>query len=93
MVLCLDTTGLIGTILSAITSNITGSLYLTTLLIALFLLALTFLFGIPIEITAILLLPLHLGFLACLGTDWLGITGTVLIYLGILLGKNLFFRS
>lgn len=92
MVLCIDTSGFIYSFLVTATTNVTGSLFLTTLLIALFLLAFTALFGIPIEFTAIILLPLHLGFLACLGTDWLAITGVVLIYLGFLLAKNFFFR-
>lgn len=92
MTVCIDTSGLIYNILLAMTTNVTGSFFLTTFLVALLLMALTAMFGIPIEISMILLLPFNLGLLACLGTDWLGITGTILIYLGILLGKHLFGR-
>ena len=93
MVVCMDTSGLIYTILSVMSVNVTGSFYLSTLVVALFLMAITAMFGVPIEYMAILLLPLHLGLLACLGTDWLAVTGLILIYLGIIVGKNLFFRS
>lgn len=92
MVVCMDTTGLIYQILALLATNVTGSFYLSTLVISLFLIALCGFFGIPIEYSMIILLPLHLGLLACLGTDWLGFTGIILIYLGILLGKHLFFR-
>jgi hypothetical protein len=47
---------------------------------------------VPLEITAILSLPIHLGFLACLGQEWLSLTGVVLIYLGVILAKNWFFK-
>lgn len=93
MVVCIDTTGLIYSFLEVMAINITGSFYLSTVIIALIAMGFCALFGIPIEFTAIILLPMHLGFLACLGTDWLAVTGIILIYLGILLGKNLFFRS
>lgn len=93
MVLCFDTNGFIYLVMAAVATNITGSFYLATLVLALLIWGVVAMFGVPIEYSAILLLPLHLGFLACLGTDWLGFTGIILVYLGILLGKHLFFRS
>lgn len=92
VVACFDTTGVIYTVLVSMTTDVTGSFFLTTLVISLILMVLALGLRIPVEISAIILLPIHLGFLACLGTDWLAITGTILIYLGILLGKNFFFR-
>lgn len=92
MVLCIDTGGIVYAVLAGMTDGVTGSFFLTTLLISLFLMTVALGLRIPVEITAILLLPLHLGLLACLGSDWLAITGTILIYLGIILGKNFFFR-
>lgn len=92
MAVCIDTTGLIYTVIEAISTNITGSFFLSTLLISLILMGIAILLTMPLEYAMILLLPFHLGLLSCLGTDWLGLTGTVLIYLGILLGKHLFFR-
>lgn len=93
MVVCFDTAGVTYAILSQMTIDVTGSFFLTTLVVSFLLMAIAGLFGIPIEYTMILLLPLHLGLLACLGSDWLALTGTFLIYLGILLGKNFFFRT
>ena len=92
MVVCLDTAGFIHTFLITMSADVTGSFYLSTVVLALLLMALIGMFGIPIEFSAILLLPLHLGLLACLGTDWLAVTGVVLVYLGIILGKNFFFK-
>jgi hypothetical protein len=92
MVLCIDTSGLMFTMLAAFTTDVTGSYFLSTMILSIVLMVIAVAFRIPLEYTAILLLPFHLGLLACLGTDWLGLTGTLLIYLGILFGKNFFFR-
>lgn len=92
MVVCIDTSGIIYSFMYAMTTNVTGSFFLTSFLIALFFMAFCMFFKIPIEFSAIILLPIHLAFLACVGANWLSITGTILIYLGILLGKNFFFR-
>ena len=72
--------------------NVTGSFFISTLMLSFALIAIGLGCRIPIEITIIILMPLHLALLACVGGDFLAITGTMLIYLGILLGKNLFFR-
>lgn len=93
MAVCFDTTGIIYGFLAAMTTNVTGSFFLSTLVISIFLLAIASgFFRIPLEFVVIILLPIHLAFLACVGSDWTGIVGTLLIYLGILLGKNFFFR-
>lgn len=93
MVVCINTSGFIYAFIAAMANNVTGSLFLATLLIFIFIMAIAAgLFRIPIEFTAIILLPMNLAFLACIGSDWTAIVGTILIYLGILLGKNFFFR-
>lgn len=92
MVVCIDLTGTTYLVLVGLTNNVTGSMFLTTLLLSFLLIGIALGCRIPIEISMIIMLPLHLAFLACLGTDWLAFTGTILIYLGILLGKNMFFR-
>lgn len=92
MVLCIDTTGIIYTILTTMTDNITGSIFLTTLVIMILCMAILAACKLPIEYSAIVLLPMLLANLACIGSDWQAITGIVLIYLGIILGKYLFFR-
>lgn len=94
MVVCIDTTGTIYSFLTAMTNNVTGSMFITIFLISIFLIAIAAgFFKIPIEITMIILLPIHLAFLACIGSEIYGVVGTILIYLGILLAKNFFFRS
>lgn len=92
MVVCIDLSGVTYSILAGLTNNVTGSMFLTTLLISLLLITIAMGCRIPIEISMIILLPLHIALLACLGTDWLAITGTIVIYLGILLAKNFFYR-
>jgi len=90
--ICLASSGPIYDVLVGITVDITGSIFLTTLLISLILLTLAVGMRIPIEFAMILLLPVHLVFLACFGGEWLAIAGTILIYLGIILGKNIMFQ-
>ena len=81
----------IGQIVEGITTNMTGGLFLTLLTIVLFLIALCLMFRIPIEFTAIIILPLLLTITAHT-TEFLSITGVMLIYLGILFGKMFFAR-
>ncbi len=92
MVVCIDPTGTIYIVLAGMTNNITGSMFLTTLVISLLMITLALGLRIPIEVSMIMLLPWHLVLLACLGSNWLAITGTILIYLGIILGKNILFK-
>ena len=87
MALFLNETGFIATLLTNITNNITGSLFLTLLLIMLFFIVVALIFRIPIEYTAVILTPLFLVFIAAT-SDFLAVGGLVLIYLGILFAKN-----
>ena len=92
MVVCIDTSGVIYGFLAGMTTNVTGSFFLSTVVVSMVLIAIASFFKIPVEFSMILVLPFHLALLACLGSDWLGFTGVILIYLGVLLGKNLFFK-
>lgn len=92
MVVCIDLSGVTYSVLAGLTNNVTGSMFLSTLVISFILITILLGCHIPIEISMIILLPLHLAFLACLGGEWLGFVGVILIYLGILLGKNMFFK-
>ena len=83
--------GTIGTMIQYATADITGSLFLTLLGVVMLLLLLCFLFRLPIEFSAILVLPLLLGLMAYM-QEFVAIGGVFLIYLGIVLGKNFFFR-
>lgn len=91
MVLCLDPSGAMGVAMAGLSQNVTGSYFLSLLAIVLLLLVIALALRIPMEFTAILVMPMLLGALACDG-DWMGIAGVAIIYLGILLGKNILFR-
>lgn len=91
MVLFVNETGIPGEVYNGLI-EIAGSTFLGLMIIVIILMAVAMLFRIPIEFTAILILPMLLTFLA-FESDFLGVTGVILIYLGILLGKNLFFNK
>ena len=88
---CVEAGGVTYNVLAGLSISTTGSLFLTMLFIVFLLMIVAVAMRIPVEFTAIIVLPLALTLLACDG-DWLAITGLLLIYLGILLGKNFFFR-
>ena len=89
MVTFINSTGTIGIIYQAVNTNITGSDFLT-LLGLMFIIMLFFMsFRIPLEATAILILPLLIIFMA-FNNDIFAVGGLVLIYLGILFAKNYF---
>ena len=81
-----NTTQPIGIIINSATENITGSLFITLLLIVLFLIAICLMFRIPVEFTIILILPLLLT-VSAYSSDFISILGVLLIYLGIIFGK------
>lgn len=73
------------------TNDITGSLFLTLLGVVMILMLLCLLLRLPMEFSAILVLPLLIGLMAYM-QEFVAIGGVFLIYLGIILGKNFFFR-
>ena len=73
-------------------TEITGSLFLSLLLITFLFMILAIAFRLPLEFSALFILPF---LIVCTGIDgqlW-SVLGVMLIYAGVLLGKNLFFRS
>lgn len=91
-VACFDVTGITYAVVSGLTTSVTGSYFLSLLMIVLLFMTIVVAFRMPVEISAVLVLPLLIALLSCDG-DWMSITGVTLIYLGILVGKNFFFRS
>ena len=87
----INTTGTIGTIIQYSNTEVTGSLFLTLLGVVMLLMLLCFLFRLPIEFSAILILPLLLGCMAYM-QEFVVVGGVFLIYLGVILGKNFFFK-
>ena len=68
-------------------ADLTGSLFLTVLLIFLILLALALMFKLPLEILIPIVLPL---FIVCMAysTEFLAIGGLLLIYLAVIISKR-----
>ena len=90
MVLFINETGIAIDVFNGM-NGITGSPFLTLLLIVILVMLIAFLFRIPVEFTVILILPMLLTF-AAFYSEFMAVTGVILIYIGILLAKNFFFK-
>ena len=88
----LNESGLGGQVLIGLTQNITGSIFLSLLMIVFIILVLFLLVRIPLEFSAIFILPMLIVFIRIDG-QFLGVLGVFLLYLGVLLGKNFFFTD
>lgn len=68
-------------------TDLTGSLFLTVLLIFLILIAISLMFKLPLEILIPIVLPL---FIVCMAfsTEFLAIGGLLLIYLAVIFSKR-----
>lgn len=91
MVLFINESGVSYQVINGL-NGITGSAFLSLLFIVIILFLIAILFRIPIEFTAIFILPLVLTFAAFYG-EFVAVTGVLLIYLGVLLGKHFFFNT
>lgn len=89
MSLLINNTGLIGVIINYGTVNVTGSLYMTLLMMAIIFIAIGLMFRMPIEWIAIFLLPMALVMLA-MDSMILGIVSAILLFFAILFIRNLF---
>ena len=87
MVMFYNSSGSFGIILNSFTYNVTGDLFLTLLCIVLLILAFCLMFRIPIEFSAIIVLPLLLTLMA-FSSQFLAIGGLTLLYIGVLVAKN-----
>lgn len=87
----INATETIGVMITTASNDVTGSLFLTLFGIVIAIVFLCFLLRIPMEFSAILVLPLLLGLMAYM-QEFVTIGGIILIYLGVILGKNFFFK-
>ena len=85
----INSTGTIGTIYTSAVTNITGSEFLALLGIIILIILFFLMFGLPIEVTSILIMPMIIVY-GVYSQDLIGLLGLTLIYLGILFGKNFF---
>ena len=76
----------IGQVISS-AMGVTGSVFLTLFFLSMLIMALILICKIPLELSMIFILPLHLVILSYYG-DWLSVAGSFLIYSGIILAKN-----
>jgi hypothetical protein len=79
-------------IVKGLFDNVGGSWFVTIMLIVMFIMLIALVMRVPMELTAIFILPLLLVCYAYL-PDFLAITGVLLIYIGILIGSNWFFNK
>lgn len=87
MAVLYNNTGMWGDVIGGLT-NITGSLFLTLLVMLILLFVFCMMFRIPVEATAILVVPVCIVMMAFSGA-LIPVGGLLLIYLAILFAKNL----
>ncbi len=82
----INQTGIIGTLINSATTNLTGSLYLTFLILFVGLLLMLLAFRIPFEIGLIMVLPVLIMFSAFIAGFQLTLV-LALLFVGIVLAK------
>lgn len=89
MVSFINLTGSIGQVYTGINNNLTGSEFITLLLAIMLIMLFFLMFRIPLEASAVLVLPLIIICMAYTSNLFI-LGGVFLIYLGVLLAKNYF---
>ena len=87
----INTTDVLGVIIATGTETTTGSLFISLLIFILFLMSVCVLFGVPLEFSVIIVLPLLLGCMSYYG-DFIAIGTTFLIYLALIFTQKFIFR-
>jgi hypothetical protein len=87
---CLDNAGVIAGILNGAV-NLTGDYFSSMFLIVIFLILGTMALQLPMEVSAIFVLPFTIVCYACV-PNFTAVTGVLLIYIGIVLAKNIFLK-
>lgn len=88
MVLFINTTETVGIILGSATTYTTGSMFISLLILMLAIVAMAIMFGIQLEYTAILILPLLLSYMAFYGGEFAIISLVIMIYLALIFTKK-----
>lgn len=87
----INSSSTIGQIIATGTSSTTGSLFVTLLMIIILIMAMAILFGINIEYTAILIIPLLLSYMSYYA-EFYAVGSVILIYISIILTKIWLFK-
>ena len=85
-------TNIFYSVMNGLTANVTGTWFLTLLLVVVIIMAFAFAFRIDVELTALLVFPLLIGFGAMNG-GFAPALGVGIIYVSSLLAKNIFSYS
>ena len=88
----INDTGTTSLIIKGLFDNVGGSWFLTIMLIIMFVILIAFIMRIPFELTAVVIFPLLLVSYVYV-PDMLAVLGCFIIYLGVLLGKNILFNK
>lgn len=91
MALFINTTETIGIIMGEATAVTFGAMFLTLFFVLIVILAIALMFGIRLEYTAILVLPLVLVYMAYY-SEFYATGGVLIIYLAFILTKNFIFK-
>ena len=89
MALFINETGLIGQFFAQSAANVSGDLYLIIILVMIALMVLLIAMGVPLEWTAVIVLPLMITGAAFSG-EFITMTGIIMLYLGVLFAKVYF---
>lgn len=87
----LNTSETLGLVIASGTQSLTGDIFLTLLLILIFLIVVCLMFSIPLEFTAIIILPICIS-AGAYYSSFVAPLGIILIYLATLLTKNWLFK-
>lgn len=86
MVDFVNTGNSIGLLFYHFTSNISGSLFMTVTALVFILILIGLVFGIPLELTVVLVLPILIGAMA-FSREFVTIGGVILLYLAVVFAK------
>lgn len=81
----------VGVIIANSTEYNTGSIFLSLMILLVMILAFALMFGIKLEYTSIIVLPLLLGYMAYY-SDFVAVGICILIYLAFVMTKNFLFK-
>jgi hypothetical protein len=78
---------LLGIVIAYLTYNVTGSIFLTLLFLFMVILLGALAMRIPLELTAILVLPLVIVLMSQYSGEWQSIAGAFILYLGVIMAR------
>ena len=87
----INSSGSTATIVKGLYDNVGGSWFATISLIILFVILIAVIMRIPMELTAIFIIPLLLVCFVYV-PDFLSVLGVALLYVGVIVGKNILFE-